>query len=104
MLPNELIITILEFYGKIKYTKGKYIDIIHKYDYRYDIVKSIIEKKIKILKTIELRNNSFYFAFSFDSINNVGLCYDYCFSSANEFEICYYDIRNNDFIQLRTYI
>ena len=106
MLPKELINIILEYYGKIKYRKGEYVDTIHKHDYRYDIIKLIIGKKINILKTIDSRstNNSFYFEFGFDSDERVGLCYDYNFSFQNKFEICYYDIRNGGWKQIRTYI
>ena len=38
LLPNDTINIIFDFYGKIKYIKGKYINIIHKNDNRYDIL------------------------------------------------------------------
>ena len=38
--------------GRIKYRNGKYVNIIHKYDERYDMIKSLIRKKIEIVKTI----------------------------------------------------
>ena len=50
----------------IKYKKGEYVDIIHKNDLRYNIITPIINKKIQILKTIDLRGSKFYFEFGFD--------------------------------------
>ena len=102
-LPNELIHIILEYDGRIKYQKGKFINMIHKHDTRYDVVQSIINKKMKILKNIEIDGSQFYFEFGFDMDRRVGLCYDYNFSYANQFEICYYDIRNG-LEQIRTYL
>ena len=40
-LPQDTINVILEFYGKIKYKNGEYINIIHKYDFRYALLSSI---------------------------------------------------------------
>ena len=72
---------------------------------RYDIIKPIINKKLEIMKTIELDNISegFYFEFCFDMSENIGLVYDYNFSYENKLEICYYDWRKIDEItQIRT--
>ena len=107
-LPNDLIGIILEYDGRIKYKKGKYINIIHKHDTRYYMIQSIINKKIEIMKKIEIHNGrdgpGFYFEFSFDIYRDVGLCYDYNFSYANKFEICYFNWRNNIIKQFRTYL
>jgi len=105
-IPNELLNIILEYDGRIKYKKGKYVNIFHKHDIRYDMLNQIINKKIEIIKNTEREKNGsgFYFEFGFDICKGVGLCYDYNFSFANKFEICYYDLRNNGWIQIRTII
>ena len=103
-IPNELLNIILEYDGKIKYKKGKYVNIFHKHDIRYDMLNQIINKKIEIMKRAEIHGSSFYFEFGFETCRNVGLCYDYNFSFGNKFEICYYDLRNNGWIQIRTII
>jgi len=102
-IPKELVNIILEFDGQIKYRKGEYIDIIHKYDIRYNVIDTIINKKIKILKTIEMGTDrkGFYFEFKFDMLDDVGLCYDYNYSWADTFENCYYDFRTG-LVQIRT--
>ena len=84
-IPNELVHIILEYDGRIKYKKGEYINIIHKKDerYTYTIINPVINKKMKILKNIELDGSKFYFEFEFNSWNSVGLCYDYNYSYVN---------------------
>jgi hypothetical protein len=51
-IPKELVNIILEYDGRIKYKKGKYINIIHKLDYRYSIIHQLISKKVNYLKLI----------------------------------------------------
>ena len=102
-LPKELLHIILEFDGKITYRNGKYVNIIHKYDERYDIIAPLISKKIEILKRINIVDDSFYFEFGFDGCRNTGLCYDLGFNAPNRFEICYFDVRNG-WEQIRTYL
>ena len=104
-LPKELIDIILEYDGRIKYKKGKYVNIIHKNDIRYKIIKNIISKKIEVMNEITFADkSSFYFEFGFDLDKRIGLCYDYNFTFQNKFEICYYDWRNNEVKQIRTYL
>jgi hypothetical protein len=103
-IPNELLDIILAYDGRIKYKKGKYVNIIHKNDERYNIITPIISKKMRIMQNTELSGPGFYFEFGFDTCKNVGLVYDYNFSYTNKFEICYYDTRNNGWIQIRTYL
>jgi hypothetical protein len=103
-IPEELLHIILAYDGRIKYKNGKYINIIHKNDERYDIIIHIVSKKIKIMQNIELSDEGFYFEFGFDTCKSVGLVYDCNFSYTNKFEICYYDTRNNGWKQIRTYL
>ena len=103
-IPIELLDIILEYDGRIKYKNGKYVDIIHKNDVRYNIITPIISKKMRIMQDTELSGSGFYFEFGFDTCKNVGLVYDYNFSYSNQFEICYYDLRNSYTIQIRTYL
>jgi hypothetical protein len=102
-IPEELLHIILAYDGRIKYKKGKYVNIIHKNDERYNIITPIISKKMETMKRTEIDGSGFYFEFGFDTCRNVGLCYDYNFSFANKFEICYYDTRDG-WIQIRTYL
>jgi hypothetical protein len=102
-IPKELLNIILEYDGRIKYKNGKYVNIIHKNDQRYKIIIPIINKKLLIIKNIQLDGSSFYFEIGFDITNKVGLCWDYNFSYENTFEICYYDTRNG-WLQIRTYL
>jgi len=103
VLPKELLHIILEFDGRIKYRNGQYVNIIHKYDERYDMIKPLISKKIEILKTINIDGVNFYFEFRFDGGGNRGLCYDVGFNAPDRFEICYVDLRDG-WKQMRTYI
>jgi hypothetical protein len=103
-IPKELLDIILAYDGRIKYKNGKYVNIIHKNDERYNIITTIINKKMKIMQNIELSGSGFYFEFGFDTCKSVGLVYDYNFSYKNKFEICYYDTRNNGWKQIRTYL
>jgi hypothetical protein len=103
-IPKELLDIILEYDGRIKYKYGKYVNIIHKYDERYNIINPFINKKREIMKTVlPIDGHSFYFEFGFDKCNKSGLCYDYNFSYKDKFEICYYNFRNG-IEQIRTYI
>jgi hypothetical protein len=103
-IPEELLHIILAYDGRIKYKNGKYVNIIHKNDERYNIITPIISKKMEIMQNIELSGSGFYFEFGFDICKSVGLVYDCNFSYSNKFEICYYDTRNNRWKQIRTYL
>jgi hypothetical protein len=103
-IPTELLDIILQFDGRIKYRNGKFINIIHKNDERYNIIRPIISKKIKIMETIELCDSGFYFQFCFNTYKSVGLSYDYNFSYKHKYEICYADWRNDSIIQIRIYL
>jgi hypothetical protein len=104
-IPKELLHIILEYDGRIKYKKGKYVNIIHKRDDRYDIIRPVFVKKIYIINELiefSSHDSGFYFEFGFDAPTGVGLVYDYHFSRERLFEICYYDFRNNGIKQIRT--
>lgn len=103
-IPTELLDIILQFDGRIKYRNGKFINIIHKNDERYNIIIPFIRKKITIMETIELCDSGFYFQFCFNTCKSVGLSYDYNFSDKDKFEVCYSDWRNHSIIQIRTYL
>ena len=64
--PKDLLHIILQYDGRIKYKNGKYVNIIHKNDERYNIITPIISKKMKIMQNIELSDTGFYFEFGFD--------------------------------------
>ena len=60
-IPKEIINIILEYDGRIKYRKGKYINIINKKDIRYNIIEVVINNKNKIIEKIVLNYSCFYF-------------------------------------------
>ena len=76
-LPFDVVNIILEYEGRIKYshTKRIYKNIISKNDYRFNIVKSIINKKLNIIQNIEKENLDFYIDIWFQN-KNIGLVYD----------------------------
>lgn len=111
-IPKELVNKIFEYYGRIKYRKGNYVNIIHANDCRYNIIKPIINKKIEICKTmsINLVKKHFYFHFRFDTYKYMGLWYEYNGSMFYEhgsqilkMEICFFNFKNS-FIQIKTFI
>lgn len=65
-VPEELIHIILSYDGRIKYKDGKYVNIIHKNDERYNIITPIISKKIKIMQKIQFSESGFYFDSGFN--------------------------------------
>jgi len=101
-IPKEILHVILQYDGRIHYRNGKYMNSIDKNDDRYNMLRHIISKKLKILNTITIDGRDFYFQFGF-SIYGMGLCYDHGFNEHEVFEICYYDIRKT-WLQIRTYI
>jgi len=117
-LPYELKNIIFEYDGRIEYRYKKknaidyhkFVNIIHKYDERYNVITPIISKKKKIMKDTEMSpdpvNTSFYFEISFDNNPNIILCYDYNWSYNSHFEICYTDMTDSGHVfgssQLRT--
>ena len=118
-LPYELKNIILEYDGRIEYRYKKknaidyhkFVNIIHKYDERYNVITPIIHKKQQIITNTQLwwcnRNlPRFYFEVIFDNNPNFILCYDYNWAEYNQFEICYTDFRGSGHIlgsnQIRT--
>ena len=103
-VPEDLVQIILSYDGRIKHKNGKYVNIIHKHDERYNMLYPIVSKKNKILKSIQdFSENSFYFEFSFEKQPMLALCYYY---DKNVFEICYTDMKRSGHIlgsnQIRT--
>ena len=111
-IPNHLWHIIFDFYGRIKYigNKGIFINIIHKYDERYDIVNRFLQKKIKYMENsfLDTNRNEFYLEIPFETINNIGIVFDFCWSYHNTYEICHYNFRNPNqslhLQQMRIYI
>jgi len=102
-LPFELVNTILEYDGRIKYKykKGcgndyhKYVNVIHKHDERYSIVSPIIGKKLNIMKDAEISSNKsgFRIQLSFDKQPCMLLCYEYNMSVPNNLSISYVNMK-----------
>lgn len=115
-LPLELVNNILEYDGRIKYKyKLKnaidyhtFVNVIHKHDYRYNIIKPIINKKKDVMMNTYVSpvDTGFYFEVTFDMHPNLILCYDYNWSYNNQFEICYTDLTDSSHVlgsdQIRT--
>lgn len=103
-LNKDIVNCILEYYGRIKYVKGKYINVIHKYDERYMLLEPLITNKSNIICNAErgINRRDFYFEVDF-SIRGLSLVYDLGFLHGNKFEICYVDLRNG-WQQIRTII
>lgn len=87
-LPSEVINIILEYDGLIKYKHKKkdgidyhkYVNIIHKNDTRYDIIRPVISKKLYIIQhayTSSNDNKYFRFVFYFDKIPEIEISYDF---------------------------
>lgn len=84
-LPYELKNIIFDYDGRIKYKikysidYHKYVNIIHKYDQRYDLLQPLIERKLQILKNTEIypNNRGFNFMFSFINEPCMTLYYEY---------------------------
>ena len=96
-IPFDVLNIILEYDGRIKYSHKKriYINTISKSDYRYNVVKSYINKKQNIIQNIEKKGSEFYIDICFEN-KNIGLVYDFNWSYKNKFEICYYNLKNNN--------
>jgi hypothetical protein len=102
-IPKELLHIILDYDGRIKYKNGKYVNIIHKNDFRYNIIQKVVLNKLLIIKDIDLAKEDFYFEINFDIDKKVGLYYDYNLGNNNILVIGFYDTRNG-FKQIKTYL
>jgi len=60
-LPFDILNIILQYDGRIKYSHKEriYINIISKQDYRYNIIRTRISKKINLIKNLNLGNDVF---------------------------------------------
>jgi hypothetical protein len=112
MLPNEILDIIFQYDGRIKYRKGQFVNIINKYDNRYDIIKEVIDKKINTRVQIDSVTKDFYIEINFHC-GYMGLCYyskpDIYLSSyhQNQIEVCFFNLKNlfdnGEIIQIRSY-
>ena len=102
-LPYELVNIILDYDGRIKYKYKqkdhidyhKFVIVIHKHDYRYNIITPIIGKKHTIVKDTEISSNKlgFEFVVSFDKQSCMLLCYENNKSVPNIFFISYVNMK-----------
>jgi hypothetical protein len=62
-LPFDVLNIILQYDGRIKYLHKKrlYVNIIHKYDNRYNMIETKINNQINIIKTLNIGNNGLKF-------------------------------------------
>jgi hypothetical protein len=76
-LPFDVLNIILEYDGRIKYLHKNhiYVNIISKRDDRYNIIKSIIDKKRNLIQNIEKGHLQFYNDIWMED-KNIGLIYD----------------------------
>ena len=76
-LPFDVLNKILEYDGRIKYSHITriYRNIISKNDYRYNIVKPNINKKLNIIHDIEKKNIEYYIYIWIEN-KNIGLIND----------------------------
>lgn len=49
------------------------------------------------------KEEEFYIEFPFENHKNMGLVFDYCWSYPDQFENCYYHLREGNIIQTRSY-
>ena len=108
-LPRDLVHAVLKIDGRVQHKNGTYRDInrIQSGDKRYALLRPIVLKKTDILRSeveYDVQRNGFYFQFSFEGDKELSLSYDYHFSYANQFEICYADFHDGGWKQTRTYM
>jgi hypothetical protein len=62
ILPFDVLNLILEYDGRIKYIHKEriYVNIISKNDYRYNIIDEKMNKKIGVIKTLNIGGLNFY--------------------------------------------
>ena len=62
-LPFDVLNIILQYYGRIKYIhkEQKYVNILSKNDYRYNIIKSKMISKVNLINTSNIGNNGLNF-------------------------------------------
>jgi len=74
ILPFDVLNLILEYDGRIKYIHKEriYVNIIRKNDYRYNIIISIMNRKIGLIKQFNIGNNGlkFYVDFYYKNDDN----------------------------------
>ena len=58
-LPFDILNIILQYDGRIKYSHKyhRYVNVISKNDYRYNIIETKINRKINLINTFKIGNN-----------------------------------------------
>jgi hypothetical protein len=94
-IPKDIVHIILEYDGRIRLEKGKYINKISKNDVRYEIINPIIHKKKELCKISEIYGEFFFNKYTFYN-NKLGeLYYDYYFYYSKNFVVsCFYKYKN----------
>ena len=74
--PKDILNSILEFYGRIKYRKGEYVNCISKNDYRYNILSQLkIPTPVKYTMDYDCSHKEhFEYSIRFNETYTISVC------------------------------